>query len=66
MGATLQNAENGVKARRTEDDQTTAVGASKADPGFSPVIIRSAGPRSESRLNDRLARLLSQKKAQTR
>ena len=63
MGATLQN---GVKARRTEDDQTTAVGATKADLGFSPAIVRSAGPRSESRLNDRFARLLSQKKGQTR
>jgi hypothetical protein len=62
MGATLQGSENGVRARRTEDDQTTAVGGTKADRTFSPVAIRSPGPRSEPRLNDRLARLLSQKK----
>lgn len=62
MGATLQGSENGVGARRTEADKTTAVGGTKADQGFAPVSVRSPGPRSEPRLNDRLGRLLNQKK----
>ncbi len=62
MATTLQNAENAVRARRTEPDQTTAVGGTKADRGFSPASIRSPGSRAEPRLNDRFARLLNQKK----
>ena len=69
MRATLQNAENaknaenGVRARPTEDDQATAAGATTADQGSSRnwqlghlVCARSHGS------NDRFARLLNQKK----
>jgi hypothetical protein len=62
MGSTLQNAETGVRARRTEDDQATAVGGTTAERSFSSPSIRSPGSRSEPRLNDRFARLLNQKK----
>jgi hypothetical protein len=38
------------------------VAGSRTDRGSSPAATRSPGPSSESRLNERLARLLSQKK----
>ncbi len=62
MATTPQNAENGVRARRTEDDQAIAGGTTKADRVSSSVPTSSPSPRSEPRLNDRFARLLSQKK----
>ncbi len=62
MGPTVQNAENGVRAPRTQDGQASAVAATKVDRSLSPASIKSPGPRSEPRPNDRFARLLSQKK----
>jgi hypothetical protein len=65
MGATLQNAkntENGVRTRPADDEQAKADRGTKADRGSSPTAIRSPGPRSEPRFNERFARLLNQKK----
>ena len=62
MGPTQQHSGNGVRARHAEDDKTTVVGDTKPDQSLSTPSASSPKSRSESRLNERLARLLSQKK----
>ncbi len=62
MGPTSQYAENGVGAPQSADDRTTAVAGGKTGRGFSSASVSSSGSASESRLNERVARLLSQKK----
>jgi hypothetical protein len=62
MGPMQQHSGNGVRARHAEGDKNTAVGGTKPDQGLSTPSASSPSSRSESRLNERLARLLSQKK----
>jgi hypothetical protein len=63
MGPVQQHSGNGVRAPYEEGDRTAAVGGTKPDQGLSAPSATSTSRRSESRLNDRLARLLSQNKA---
>jgi hypothetical protein len=62
MRPALQNSEKGVGARPTENGQIRAAGGPKVPLDLSPATIKSPGSRSESRFNDRFARLLNQKK----
>ena len=62
MGPVQQYSGNDARARHAEDDRTTSVGGTKADQGLFIPPATSSSSRSESRLNERLARLLSQKK----
>jgi hypothetical protein len=62
MGPIQQRSENGARAAHSEDGRTTAAAGGKTDLGFSPAPVSSRSSRSESRSNERQARLLSQKK----
>ena len=62
MGPIQQQAGNGVRARPAEDDRTAGAAGTKADRRFLSASGRSAGSSSETRLNERFARLLRQKK----
>jgi hypothetical protein len=62
MRPALQNSEKGVGARPRENGQIRAAGGPKVPLDLSPATIKSPGSRSESRFNDRFARLLNQKK----
>ena len=63
MGPILQDSANGTGAPQNETTQTTAdTHGKKTDQAFSFRSVRSLASPAEARLNERLARVLGQKR----
>ena len=63
MGPILHDSANGARAPRNETTQTTAdPDGKKTDQAFSFRSMRSLASPAEARLNERLARVLGQKR----
>jgi Flp pilus assembly protein TadB len=63
MGPMLQDSANGARAPQNETTQATAdANGKKADQAFSFRSMRSLASPAEARLNERLARVLGQKR----
>lgn len=62
MRPDLRDSNHDVRPPRADYRLDTAVDAEKQAPGVAPQPLHSPRPASESRLNERLGRLLRQKK----
>jgi hypothetical protein len=62
MGPVLRDSANGAGAPPSETNQTTADNGMKTDQAFSLRSIRMLASPAEARLNERLARILGQKR----
>jgi Flp pilus assembly protein TadB len=62
MGPMWQDSANGAAAPQSEATRTTDVDGKRADRAFSLRSVRSLASPAEARLNERLARVLGQKR----